>query len=60
MMRKRVTSTIKKLRAGVGGSALELASLVAIVAGVCVLVGGGWGMIAGGVAGLLVARGLAS
>ncbi len=61
-MRERVTSVARGLKtrvATLGGSVLEVASLVAIVVGVAVLAGGGWAMVAGGVAGLLVARAVA-
>lgn len=61
-MRERVTSAAGRLRtrlAPLGGSALEVVSLVAIVAGVGVLLGAGWALVAGGLAGLVVARAVA-
>ena len=61
-MRERVTSVAGRLRtrlAPMGGSALEVLSLAAIVGGVCVLLGAGWALVAGGVAGLVVARAVA-
>lgn len=56
--RKALAVVAAKTR-GIGGSGLELVSLAVIVTGVCVLLGGGWGMIAGGIAGLVVARAVA-
>ena len=61
-MRERVTSIARSLMtrlAPLGGSVLEVTSLVAIVAGVAVLLGTGWALVAGGLAGLLLARAVA-
>lgn len=61
-MRERVTSAARSLMARLaplGGSVLEVTSLVAIVAGVAVLAGAGWALVAGGLSGLLVARAVA-